>query len=187
MPTDSLDVFSFHCATCGQVHEGLPALGFDWPLPYLLVPEEERAERAELTSDTCVIDEQDFFARVRLEIPVHGYEEPMSWGVWVSLSETNFARFVDLLDEPGREREGPWFGWLSSALPGYPDTLLLKTSVHPQPVPFRPIIELEPTDHPLAVDQREGVSPERVRALLQIALHLEAGAKSTGAPQSSTP
>jgi hypothetical protein len=157
------------------VHEGIPSFGFDSPLPFHALPEEERERRAVLTDDTCEIDGTDFFVRVQLEIPVHGSDEPMGWGVWVSLGAPNFARFVELLDEPGREHEGPWFGWLCSALPGYPDTLLLKTRIHLQPVPLRPLVELEPTEHPLAVDQRKGISPERLRDLVTLALHPAAG------------
>jgi hypothetical protein len=36
---------------------------------------------------------------------------------------------------------------------------------------MRPYIELEPTDHPLAVEQREGISPERVAELYEIVVH----------------
>jgi hypothetical protein len=164
--------FRFECATCGEVHQGLPAFGFDYPLPLLTIPEGERSERVSLTSDTCIIDEAEFYIRARLEIPVHGYEEPMSWGVWVSLSPANFARFEELADEPGREAHGPWFGWLCSAMPGYPDSLL-KTLVHLQPVPMRPLVELEPTGHPLAVEQREGITELRARQIVQAVLHPE--------------
>jgi hypothetical protein len=40
--------------------------------------------------------------------------------------------------------------------------LSLKTMVHTQPVGVRPSIELEPTDHPLAIEQREGITVARV-------------------------
>jgi hypothetical protein len=36
-----------------------------------------------------------------------------------------------------------------------------------QPWPDRPIVELEPTDHLLAVDCREGIMTERAIALVQ--------------------
>lgn len=164
-------MISFLCATCGEVHEGLPAFGWDYPVQYLNVPDAERDERTHLTTDTCVIDDAEFYVRARLEIPVHGSPEPMTWGVWVSLSATSYDRFVDLLEEPGREREGSWFGWLCSAVPCYPDTLLLKTRVHVQPVPLRPVVELEPTDHPLAVDQRQGITAERAATIIASVLH----------------
>lgn len=71
----------------------------------------------------------------------------------------------------GRESEPPFFGWLSTALPLYPETLHLKTHVHTRLVGQRPFIELEPTDHPLAVEQRDGITMERVREIAEALLH----------------
>ncbi|MFI0986366.1 DUF2199 domain-containing protein [Streptomyces exfoliatus] len=97
--------------------------------------------------------------------------DTFSWGVWVSLSEENFARTHDLWDDPAREQEPPYFGWLSTELPVYPhSTLQLKTHVHTRAVGQRPLIELEPTDHPLAVEQREGITTSRVRELADLLL-----------------
>lgn len=35
----------------------------------------------------------------------------------------------------------------------------------------RPFIELEPTDHPLAVEQRTGITQDRVREIAEAVLH----------------
>ena len=49
--------------------------------------------------------------------------------------------------------------WLASRLGFYEeDTLSLKTRAHFRGDGMRPSIELEPTDHPFAVHQREGIS-----------------------------
>jgi hypothetical protein len=53
----------------------------------------------------------------------------------------------------------------------YPETLNLKTNVYTQPVGVRPFIELEPTDHPLAIEQRTGISWERVQEIAELVLH----------------
>jgi hypothetical protein len=58
-------------------------------------------------------------------------------------------------------------------LPGYPDTLHLKTMVHTREPGRRPFIELDPTDHPLAVEQREGITWERVQEIAELVLHGE--------------
>jgi hypothetical protein len=66
----------------------------------------------------------------------------------------------------GREQElEPMFGWLSTSIPCYPETINLKTMVHTRSVGVRPYIELEPTEHqhPLAIEQREGIAIERVK------------------------
>ena len=141
-----------------------PAVWFD-------VPEDQRLHRAELSSDQCIIDGEHFFIRGRLEIPVHGLGVPFCWLVWVSLSTLNFERASELWQAHGRETEPPYFGWLSSVLPGYPNTLNLKSNVHTRPVGQRPFVELEPTDHPLALEQRHGISQERMRQIVERALH----------------
>ena len=71
----------------------------------------------------------------------------------------------------GRENEPPYFGWLSTALPLYPETLHLKTNVHTRPLGQRPFVELEPTGHPLAVEQREGITMARVQEIAEVLLH----------------
>ena len=105
------------------------------------------------------------------ELPIIGSAEQFSWDLWVSLSARNFARACELWDREGRESDPPCFGWLSSSVPGYPETLSLKTMVHTRAVGVRPRIELEPTDHPLTVEQREGITWERVREIAEIVLH----------------
>lgn len=117
---------------------------------------------------------EHFFVRGRLVIPVTdaaaGTE--FDWGVWVSLSRDNFTPVLSLWTTPGREREQPYFGWLSTELPLYqPSTLSLKTHVHTQAVGQRPVIELEPTDHPLALEQRTGITLARVQEIAETLLH----------------
>jgi hypothetical protein len=165
----------FDCATCGERHEGIPlCFGPQAPAPWFEIPPDERERRAELNSDMCVIDETHYFVLGRIELPIVGTSEHFCWLVWVSLSVDNFKRAYDLWETPGRESEPPYFGWLCTALPGYPDpTLHLKTNVHTRAVGVRPLIELEPTSHPLAVEQREGISMKRVERLVEIALHGE--------------
>jgi hypothetical protein len=141
------------------------------PVYWFAIGPDERERRCQLSSDQCIIDEQHFFIVGNLEIPVLGLDEKFSWDVWVSLSAKNFARACELWEQPGREAEPGYFGWLGTALPGYPDTVNLKTRVHTRAVGRRPLIELEPTDHPLAVEQREGITRERVQEIAELVLH----------------
>jgi len=102
---------------------------------------------------------------------VHGADEPFSWGVWVSLSEQSFLTWVKNFDQQRRSHVGPFFGWLNAWLKPYPETLNLKTHVHLRDNGVRPWIELEPTDHPLAVEQRNGISIDRVAEIYAIMMH----------------
>ncbi|WP_269317979.1 DUF2199 domain-containing protein [Exiguobacterium sp. KJ 601] len=60
------------------------------------------------------------------------------------------------------------FGWLSTELPIYPDTINLKTNVHMRAVGIRPLIELLPTNHPLAMEQRNGITRLRVDDIFRL-------------------
>jgi hypothetical protein len=174
----------FICRTCGKYHPELPMdFAVDFPYPYLAIPVEERSARCYLTSDVCVIDAKEFFIRGCLEIPVADGPRPFVWGVWVSLSEKSFKRVVELWDYDGREKEQPFFGWLCTRLPLYPDTGLLKTNVHLRSANQRPSIELEQTDHPLAIEQRDGITMARVREIAAALLHQGAEAEMTVAAQ----
>lgn len=163
----------FQCGRCGEWHGELPMhYGVAAPIHWFGIPEEERGDRCELTSDQCVIDGEHFFIVGNIDIRVADRDEPFSWDVWVSLSAKNFLRATELWHTPGRESEPAYFGWLSTRLPGYPDTVNLKTKAHTRKVGRRPFIELEPTDHPLAVEQREGITLDRVREIAETVLHL---------------
>jgi len=125
-----------------------------------------------LTPDQCVIEGEHFYVCGLIEIPVVDTAETFSWGLWVSLSREDFGRTMRLWETPGRESEPPYFGWLSTVLPIYePTTLNLKTNVRTRPVGVRPAIELEPTGHPLAVEQRTGITRARVQELAELLPH----------------
>lgn len=169
----------FHCSTCGQYHEDLPmCLGAPAPAAWFAIPEQEREERCLLSSDQCVIDDTHYFLLGRLEIPVHGSDEPFVWLSWVSVSEANFKRASELWRTPGRESEPPYFAWLQSALPYPGGTLSLRGALLTQPVGNRPLIALEASDHPLYLEQSQGITRDRVQEIVEAALH---GRRAEGA------
>ena len=135
---------------------------------------QERVQRGELGSDQCIIDNDHFFVRGLVEIPVVDDDGPFAWGVWVSLSKASFDRTSELWNKPSRVDEPPYFGWLSNSLPGYPETLNLKTAVYSRAVGVRTLIELEQTAHPLAVEQQRGITAERIREIAEKMHHQNA-------------
>ncbi|MBL8097690.1 MAG: DUF2199 domain-containing protein [Anaerolineales bacterium] len=169
----------YTCKTCGQYHEGLP-LSYGSPAPAFVysLTEKEQRNRVWLSSDQCEVrgekffDEKHYFIVGNIHIPIIDSTEIFNWSVWVSLSKENYKRASKLWNKTGREKEPPYFGWLSTSLSAvYPETLNLKTNVHTQPVGIRPFIELEPTDHPLAIEQRNGITMSRVQEIAELVLH----------------
>jgi hypothetical protein len=157
-----ISAMAYRCHTCGQEHDTLPDLGADKPDHWFGIPPGERAARVKLTSDTCVIDGQDHFVRGLLLLPLTDADLPgdaFGIGVWVSLSARNFQTYLDHYDSADI---GPFFGWLCTRIRGYdPPTTTLKSRVRFRGGTMRPMVEMEPTDHPLAVDQRNGIPTKR--------------------------
>ncbi|TGD79766.1 DUF2199 domain-containing protein [Hymenobacter wooponensis] len=162
----------FTCTRCGEVHEDIPmCFGAEYPDYYFSVPPDERQLRIEHTGDFCVVDEEHFFIRARIEIPVVDSDELFCWNVWTSLSETNFLRANEKLNDPERVNEPAYFGWLQTAIPGYTNTLNIKTLVHTQVVGIIPRVEIIEENHPLIAEQQQGITWQRVIELAETALH----------------
>jgi len=153
--------FRWDCSTCGKEHRGLP---LDWSVdkPYYFenMPEDE-VRIARLGTDLANVGEKHFFIRGVIEIPIIGFADALNYGVWTSLSQKNYAWVYDHWDDRNLHQHPPMFSWLDTQIANYPPTVSLKTNLHLRNK-LRPAVELEPTDHPLAVEQRNGITIERV-------------------------
>jgi hypothetical protein len=161
--------YAWTCSCCGKQFDSLP---LDWALSapdyWNAIPPAERDTRGSLSSDFCIAD-QYYFIRGCLRIPIIGAEDQFVWGVWVSQSAASFERAQELFYGDPDPDEPPRFGWFSNHIPVYePSTLNLKTKVHFQSNNQRPLIELQPTDHPLAIEQRRGITLERVQEIITV-------------------
>jgi hypothetical protein len=151
---------NYECSCCGERHAGLP-MGYRLEVP-AVDPGENEFELAR-EGELCSIGGNHYIL-ANIELP-YG-DSKFVWTCWVSLSDESCQRIDERWDSVGRENDEPAFGWLSNELPTYePSTWALKTRVHQRPVGERPWVELEPTDHPLAVEQREGIADDRIAAI----------------------
>ena len=147
---------TYTCSCCGKVHDDLPDIAFDRPGYAADVPEEEQSDRVKLDDDLCAVDGEYYFIRGVLKIPIHDNDEGLGFGVWVSQKYENFETYLNNYDT---SEIGPFFGWLSNEFMfGGEPTTSLKTMAHFQGDGLRPLIEVEETDHPLSVAQRNGIS-----------------------------
>jgi hypothetical protein len=168
---------SWVCPCCGETHAGLFDLACDHPAPW---PEGQARSPNSIVStsnhflseDFCVLNGESHFARCVLELPILGSNGArFGYGVWSSLAKKNFDIYVENFDNAERGELGPWFGWFSNQLVGYRNTVGLKCKVHPRRGRQRPWIELERTDHPLALEQRNGITFDRVLEIYTINGH----------------
>ena len=158
----------YRCTQCNLTHDEIPAFHADRPTPYWDVPESKRDSDIYLTTDACVIADRFFFVRGIIEIPITDHDATFDWGVWVSLSEPNFFAWQENYETSERDHLGPYFGWLCTRLPIYPETMHLKTMVYLRNNGIRPRIVLESTDHPLSVDQNAGIGIARALEMVHL-------------------
>lgn len=166
---------SHTCTTCGKRHEGLPlSFAADFPDMYANMKRDRRDLRCVIGSDQCIIDQQWFFLRGCLEIPIIGNKEPFLWGLWASVREEVFDQIADSWELEGRDRTcGPFKGRLANSLSIYPETLNLKLQITVQPVGVRPLFLIQETEHQLGQEQRSGISHDRAMELATLLLHQE--------------
>jgi hypothetical protein len=163
--------FSFKCSNCDKTHEGVPSFNLEVPIYYYSIPEEQRDERMKLTSETCILDNEHFFAKGIIEIPIKDKKEGITFCVWVSLSESNFKLFQESLNSKEASNYPQMFGWFSSNVDTFGDCINLKTNMVFRDNHLRPLIDIEPTNHPLSVACNNGFSQENAQKLIEYYLH----------------
>jgi hypothetical protein len=78
-------------------------VAFGKPADYFAVPDAERVSRCALTRDWCVIDEQHFYIRGCLYVPVTDANEQFAWGLWARIAEPAFQRYHELYSADGSQ------------------------------------------------------------------------------------
>jgi hypothetical protein len=162
----------FTCSTCGKVHEGFPALGFDAPYYYHNLSETEKEDIAALSDDFCIIrhpDQTDRFIRVVLNQKIIDFSDTLQYGVWVSLSEKSFNDYKEHYNSP--HHLTTYFGYLCNQLPGYENTLSIKTNVETAADNNRPEIfpHDDQMDNPFVRDYFEGITLEEAERRIHAA------------------
>ena len=163
--------YRYKCVSCNEWHEGFPDIAADRPLPATEIGPQDVGDRLRLSSDLCSIDGKSFFVRCLIFVPIIGTDDSFGFNIWSSLSETNFRRYEENYDADMSDWE-PMFGYLSNELPGYAGSFAQKLSVQTMGIGMRPIATVEPTDHPLSVDQRHGMPLQLAIELASPYLHV---------------
>jgi hypothetical protein len=156
------------CRCCGKQFNTLQLdIAYYAPDHWVAIPETER--KGKIDEDVCFLhhnDGMDIFLRGVIDIPIIGLNENFRWGAWVAVTEEGFRRALDLWTAEVIEDEPPLGGLIGNNISTYPDTINLQAYVHLRPGKLRPAIELLPTDHPLAIEQREGITLARVEEIV---------------------
>jgi hypothetical protein len=162
------------CDICGVHH--IPdelSVAADEPDPIFQVPSDERSVRVSMDSDFAVLDEEVFFARGVIVVPVHKHER-MLIGLWANLYPDHFSLLKETRAE-GSMRPGSFHlpARLTNTFECYPPLLNRRVRVIPQPGGARPEFLLVDSDHPLFQHQREGISLALASSLTAKIMHSE--------------
>jgi len=176
---DDLAGLRWKCGSCEEWHTGpLLDIGFSRPFywtdkfenssrwTFLPSGDIEKPSKSFLDQDYCAINDEGFFVRGLIYLPIVGAAETFRWGVWGSLSRQNFETLLKADNDPDSADLPPMFSWLSNWISEYPDTRNLKMYAHIQGPTSRPHFRLEPSDHPLAQEYHHGITPERVKEIM---------------------
>ncbi len=155
--------FGYYCSKCGVYHKEIPmCYGSDAPYSYYLIPEDERQIRCTLSGDQCIIDSKFYFIRGGIELSIEKSSDNFRWDIWVSVSEEVFKRMTEIWEDENRVLEKPYIGKIASQLEPYPTTLDLPVMIINQKVGCAPKIEILECNHPLYLEQENGINMERV-------------------------
>jgi hypothetical protein len=154
---------SYICRCCGKEHVGIPfSFAADYPAPYANLSPDQRELRAVIGSDQCIIDQEKFFLRGCLEIPIQDSGEIFLWGLWALVWQKDFDEISDHWETKGREqRIGPYRARLANSISLYPETFNLPVTLRVKPVGERPVFVIDDEQHPLSVEQRTGISRQK--------------------------
>jgi len=159
------------CSRCGAAsHEELLDIAFLLPYDIAALDLAERARRAKVSSDLCVLKgrwfgSNRFFLRAVAPVPVVETDETLRWGVWVEVTEDVFGRYLSLY-ESDASNEAPAEGKLANELKGYPPARGLSLTLTFGSAQRRPSVRLAPSQHPLCVEQSRGISSERLHHIV---------------------
>ena len=91
--------------------------------------------------------------------------------MWAGVGPKNFLRTNELWNTPGREAEEPFRGYLDTNVFLFGNTMNLEVWVQTQVVGRRPHFAIGDERHPLAIEQRDGITMERVVEIAEMVLH----------------
>jgi hypothetical protein len=127
---NDLTSLRWKCGTCEEWHSG-PCLDFGYDAPHYWNSSADKSfrwtilpsgaldcsNRFFLDEDYCAIDDQHFFVRGIIDLPIIGAADSFRWGVWGSLSRTNFESLIRADELGNRPESAEMFSWLSTRLP----------------------------------------------------------------------
>ena len=160
----------FVCSVCGEHHdERLLDIRLGLPHDVHLLDEDERARRTWLADDFAVLDDERFFVRGLLELPIPELDNRFGYGTWCEVAMPDFQELMRRWHDEGQF--APVDCVVANELEPYRDTIGLRATLHATSSDKLPMVDLSDAPHELVHAQREGITAGRSDELAAVVLH----------------
>jgi hypothetical protein len=160
----------FVCSVCGEHHdERLLDIRLGLPDDIHVLADDARTRRAWLADDFAVLDDERFFVRGVLELPVPRLDDRFAYGTWVEVSMPDFQELVRHWHD--EEQFAAVECTLANELEPYRETVGLRATLRATSSDKLPLVELADAPHELVGAQRSGISVDRSEELAAVVLH----------------
>jgi hypothetical protein len=161
---------AFTCSVCGQHHdERLLDIRLGLPGVIHAIDPDERTDRAWLADDFAVLDDERFFVRGLLELPIPDIDDRFAYGTWLEVEMPDFQELMRRWHAD--EQFAPVDCVLANELEPYRGTVGLRATLHATSADKLPTVELAEAAHELVHAQHEGITVDRSDELAAVVLH----------------
>jgi hypothetical protein len=157
------------CPCCDRM---VPAnaleLTFRKPDDIAIMMDEEIEERCRYNDDIFICDDEYYFVRCILPLPVHDKGDNYCLGVWVQVSENSFTHIYDLWEVEDQTNENPIHGLLANDVPLTTGSKNAEVSVQLVGAQSRPVVTV--VDHNCSLHQEQtcGITIHRANEYSEI-------------------
>jgi hypothetical protein len=158
----------YRCPSCAEKHEGFPALAYALPDVIFALPVAERDARAVVSSDLCILDDNRFFIRCVMAVPVLDCADAIEYGPWVEVDARDFGRYAVHFNGGGHPAWAAAEGVLANAFPASSQTTLgLSCMIRAdKDASQRPGVEILDASHAIHAEQLNGIALPRAMEIV---------------------
>jgi hypothetical protein len=161
---------AFTCSVCGQHHdERLLDIRLGLPGVIHALDPDERAHRAWLADDFAVLDDERFFVRGLLELPIPELDDRFAYGTWCEVAMPDFQELMRRWHSD--EQFAPVQCALANELEPFRETTGLRATLQATSPDKLPTVDLADAPHELVRAQRDGITAGRSDELAAVVLH----------------
>jgi hypothetical protein len=149
----------YRCPSCTDRHDGFPVLAYTMPDVIFSLSVAERDTRAVVSSDLCILDDERYFIRCVMTVPVIDCDDTIEYGPWVEVESQDFGRYALHFNGGGHPGWVAAEGYLANAFPSNANTTLglncmVRVALGKSQ---RPTVEILDHTHALRAEQVNGV------------------------------